>query len=96
MLLLTIRKRSTRHSDKLSEKANNEGMEALELAIRCCLRAGDVASRYSPTQFVVLLPMCSYESGTMVAERIQKYFRKLIGKKGIELVWELSELTGDA
>lgn len=96
MLLLTIRKRSTRHSDKLSEKANNEGMEALELAIRCCLRAGDVASRYSPTQYVVLLPMCSYESGIMVAERIQKYFRKLIGKKGIELVWELSELNGDA
>lgn len=96
MLLLTIRKKSTKHNDKLTESAGNDGMEALELAIRCCLRAGDVAARYSATQFVILLPMCSYESGVMVAERIQKYFRKLIGKKGIELTWELSELTGQS
>lgn len=92
MLLLTIRKKATRRG----ENAGNDGMEALELAIRCCLRAGDVAARYSPTQFVVLLPMCSYESGVMVAERINKYFRKLVGKKGIELAWELRELTGEA
>lgn len=96
MLLLTIRKKSAKHNDKLTESAGNDGMEALELAIRCCLRAGDVAARYSATQFVILLPMCSYESGVMVAERIQKYFRKLIGKKGIELTWELSELTGQS
>ncbi len=96
MLLLTIRKKSTKHNDKLTESAGSDGMEALELAIRCCLRAGDVAARYSATQFVILLPMCSYESGVMVAERIQKYFRKLIGKKGIELTWELSELTGQS
>lgn len=96
MLLLTIRKKSTKHNDKLTESAGSDGMEALEIAIRCCLRAGDVAARYSATQFVILLPMCSYESGVMVAERIQKYFRKLIGKKGIELTWELSELTGQS
>lgn len=91
MLLLTIRKKAVRATDNTL----SEGMEALELAIRCCLRAGDVASRYSPTQYVILLPMCSYESGTMVAERINKYFRNLVGKKGIELVWELTEVTSE-
>lgn len=96
MLLLTIRKKSTKSNDKLTDNASSEGMEALELAIRCCLRSGDVAARYSTTQFVILLPMCSYESGVMVAERIHKYFKKLIGKKGMELVWELSELTGQS
>lgn len=92
MLLLTIRKKTARGT---TDNTLNEGMEALELAIRCCLRAGDVASRYSPTQYVILLPMCSYESGTMVAERIHKYFRNLVGKKGIELVWELTEVTSE-
>lgn len=92
MLLLTIRKKAARGA---TDNTLNEGMEALELAIRCCLRAGDVASRYSPTQYVILLPMCSYESGTMVAERIHKYFRNLVGKKGIELVWELTEVTSE-
>lgn len=96
MLLLTLRKKNTYRNGKDIDNASGEGMKELELAIRCCLRAGDVAARYSPTQFVVLLPMCSYESGVMVVERIQKYFRKLIGKKGIKLVWELSELTRES
>lgn len=94
MLLLTIRKKNSKNGSKLTENVSSEGMDALELAIRCCLRSGDVAARYSTTQFVILLPMCSYESGVAVAERIQKYFKKLTGKKGIELVWELSGLTG--
>lgn len=93
LMLLTLRKKSKTNYDNKTEKAGCEGMRELEQAIRRCLRAGDVAARYSSSQFVVLLPMCSYESGMMVAERIQKYFRKLIGKKGIRLVWELTELT---
>lgn len=42
-----------------------------------CLRAGDVASKYSGAQYVILLPTCTYETGKMVMERIMsKFFSK--------------------
>lgn len=54
---------------------------------------GDVAARYSLTQYIVLLPTCNYESGVMVAERIREAFSKTIGKKHMHLTYELEELT---
>ena len=39
-----------------------------------CLRAGDVVARYSGSQYVVLLPTCTYESGKMVLKRIEDNF----------------------
>lgn len=96
MLCFTIRKKNNQNNQTMFlDNAEAEGMEALELTLRCCLRAGDVIARYSPVQFAVLLPMCSYESGIMVAGRIQDYFKKMIGKKGIELTWELQEIQGE-
>lgn len=93
LLLFTLRKKNAGCNEKKLENNVNEGMKELELSVRCCLRAGDAAARYSATQFIVLLPMCSYESSMMVAGRIEKYFKKLTGKKGLKLVWELVELA---
>lgn len=75
------------------DKMLKDGMELLEQAIRTSLRSGDVASRYSQTQFVVLLPTCTYESAIKVVERIKKKFRKTAGKGSLEIYYELSELS---
>jgi DNA-binding SARP family transcriptional activator len=47
-----------------------QAMNGMQETIRRCLRAGDVVSRYSDTQFVVLLPTCTRELALMVANRV--------------------------
>lgn len=69
------------------------GMELLEQTIRTSLRIGDVASRYSQTQFIVLLPMCTYESAQKVVDRILKKFYRAAGKGSLKVYYELSELS---
>ena len=50
-----------------------KGMEHLGDPLKC-LRAGDVASKYSGAQYVILLPTCTYETGKMVVERLMTRF----------------------
>ena len=90
MLLFTLRLRG---NSNVVDQMLMEGLNILEDSIRNSLRAGDVVSRYSRTQFVALLPMCNYESAVKVAERVQKNFRKAAGKNSIELSYELAELS---
>lgn len=52
----------------------NRGMDRLEEVLRGGLRIGDVAARYSDSQFLVLLPTCTYEDGEMIAARIKDMF----------------------
>lgn len=49
-------------------------MDKLEKVIVSSLRKGDVVSRFSPTQFILLLPL-SYENGEKVIARILDRFR---------------------
>lgn len=50
-------------------------MDKLEKIIVSSLRKGDVVSRFSPTQFVLLLPL-SYENGENVVARLLDRFRQ--------------------
>jgi len=50
-------------------------MDKLEKIIVSSLRKGDVVSRFSPTQFVLLLPL-SYENGEKVVARLLDRFRQ--------------------
>lgn len=93
ILLLTVRKKDTVLSGKTADRTLAEGMKTMEQTIRTCLRAGDVAARYSSTQFMVLLSMCTYESGVRVAERLSRSFRENIGKRNLEIVYELAEIS---
>ena len=52
----------------------NRLMENLEQVLLTSLRSGDTVSRYSLSQYIVLLPTCTYEDGTMVMQRIQDRF----------------------
>lgn len=51
-------------------------MDHLLECIRVSLRKGDVVSRFSPTQYVLMLPTLTYENGEMVLERICRRFRQ--------------------
>lgn len=54
--------------------------EALYGAIRSCLRSVDTFTRFSPSQYLILLPTASYEDGVKILRRVlAAYSRSLIG-----------------
>ena len=54
----------------------NIAMNYLLDAIKIGLRKGDVASRYSGAQYVLMLPSANYEDGEVVVNRILRLFAK--------------------
>lgn len=95
VLLLTLG-RSGRLKRKSGSDSNlMDAMLVLERLLRELLRAGDVVARYSLTQYIILLPACTYKCGVMVAERIKNAFQKSIGKRHLEFLYELEELTNE-
>lgn len=93
-LLLTVRRSGNAWRKGAADAGIVEGMDILERILRRTLRVGDVVSRYSSTQYVIMLPMCSYEASVMVAKRIKKRFTKSIGQRKLELLYELEEVCG--
>ncbi len=53
------------------------------------LRKGDIISRYSPNQIVLLLPMVNVEDGNIVIERIKKTYKKEYPKSNIEMNYDI-------
>ncbi len=51
-------------------------MRLLQTALQESLRRGDTISRYNSTQFAVLLPSVSFETGRIPLERVKKAFYK--------------------
>jgi len=64
-----------RDGKTLSKKTQTAVMQKLSICIQSSLRSGDVYSRYSISQFIVLLPSTTFENGEIVLERIVKKFR---------------------
>lgn len=62
--------------DELPQKALNRAMHKLSETIRTSLRGGDVYTRYSISQYLVMLPNVSAENGAKVLDRIATAFRR--------------------
>lgn len=59
---------------ELSKRSLDRCMENLESLVRSNLRKGDVVSRCSVSQFILMLPHANYENSRMVCDRIIKAF----------------------
>jgi DNA-binding SARP family transcriptional activator len=70
----------------------NTGMDRLENILLTRLRSGDVISRYSGSQFIVLLPTCQYETAKMVMERIRTAYFDTKKKSKVRLSYSLQEM----
>ena len=66
-----------------------EAMEELKTALTSSLRKSDIVSRFSPTQYVLLLGALTYENGQMVLNRIFERFKKRSTAFGIALHYNL-------
>lgn len=62
--------------DELSRRSLERVVENLQILIRTHLRRGDVASRCSVSQFILLLPEANYEDSCMVCDRIVRTFNR--------------------
>jgi len=69
--LLTV---TDREGNELSQRSLDRAMVNLRDQIRTNLRKGDIASRCSVSQFIVMLPQANYENSCMVCRRIISAF----------------------
>ena len=64
----------------------------LEESIRSSLRCSDVFTRYSISQYLILLPTITSEMGEMVLKRIISNFRKIYNRKDLMVDFRLQPL----
>ena len=77
----------------LKQSILTKAMDELNTAICRSLRRGDVYSRYSVSQFMLLLPTSTYENGEMVLKRISQNFRKKYTRKDLMLTYSLQAVV---
>lgn len=70
----------------------NDTMEQLLEAIVFNLRRGDVVSRYSGAQYVVMLPSANYEDSEMVVGRILSRFLKNHPRNNLKIGYKLRQM----
>ncbi len=71
----------------------NRAMEHLNHAVVSSLRYGDVYTRYSISQYMILLPSASYENSEIVMQRIIRKFKKLYMRKELMIHYSLRAVT---
>ena len=65
-----------KEGEALSPQKQDTVMRRLGSCIRNNLREGDIFSRYSVSQFILLLPLASYKDSEKVLERLTKRYRR--------------------
>lgn len=66
-----------------------KAMNELNDAIRSSLRQGDVYTRYSISQYMILLPAANYENGGKIIKRIISNFKKGYNRKDLSIEYAL-------
>ena len=70
----------------------NEAMNVLERCIVGSLRKGDVTSRYSSSQQVVIMIDSNQENGQMIAERIIANYSRMYDNYNVDLVYNIEQI----
>jgi hypothetical protein len=73
LVLITVAPMFNTSSDKENSQTK-DSMVTLDRALRKCLRVGDVAAKYSDSQYIVLLSKCSCDTAADVMKRIVDRF----------------------
>ncbi|MGE5423695.1 MAG: AfsR/SARP family transcriptional regulator [Ignavibacteriales bacterium] len=84
MALLTLRGR--RGAD-IEERVMQIAMDRLEEYLIVALRKGDVISRWSEKQYILILPSMAFEQGEMIMDRFKKGFNER--NQRVEIVSEI-------
>ena len=80
--------------DEASEAAFEQKMEMLRQLIRNGVRSGDVYTRYSRNQYLVLLTGAKTADGQNVAVRLEKRWKEISGDGGTEASFAVYTVEG--
>lgn len=69
-----------------------KSMNTMLHILKTSLRKGDTIARYSNSQYVILLPTCTYENATKVMQRTLNKFYVGVKNRGIDVQYNLQEL----
>lgn len=89
---MKIRIDSTDMNEEQMMKALVRGMKKMQDILLSSLRSGDVVTRYSGSQYILLLPTCQYETARKVMERIERTFYRHNREKYISIEYHLEGL----
>ncbi len=67
-------------------------MGHLSNAVSSSLRRGDVYTRYSVSQYIILLPSSSFENGEMVMQRIVRNYKKSYLRKNLAVSYSIQSV----
>lgn len=73
-------------------KQLNITMDQLLVALKTQLRSGDVISRYSAVQYVVMLPAANFEDSTRVMERVVSAFYRQHRHNFLKITYKIREV----
>ena len=74
-------------------KVTNDAMVKMQQVLNRKMRIGDVVAKYSGSQYVVLLPTCTFETASMVLKRVLDEFYNITKQKTVRVEYSLSELS---
>ncbi len=77
----------------LDVKLQSKAMDGLFDVIKNSLRKGDVFSRFSATQYVLMLPTLTFENCEMVMDRIVKRYKQAYRSKSVEVFAKVQPLN---
>ena len=80
-------------SEDLNKKNLERVMGQLERQMQVNLRRGDVVSRCSVSQLIVMLPNANYENSCMVCRRLLAAFHQTYPRAGIKVNFMVQPLT---
>lgn len=89
LCLVTI---SSLKGELLKPSVQTRAMDELGESIRSSLRRGDVYTRYSVSQYIMLLPTATYENAEMVLKRIVQNFKKAYSRKDLIITYSLQSI----
>ena len=80
-------------ADETIEGGKEELMKMVDKAIATSLRRNDVGTRYSSSQFLlVLIDVDSISLENVIENRIKDHYEELTGRRGDELVFEIMDI----
>lgn len=77
----------------MSKRTLHRIMEQLGIQIRTNLRRGDIFSRCSTSQYIIMLPKANYENSCMVSRRVIAAFRRAHPHITVQLHYMVQPLT---
>lgn len=93
IMLLTVRISRKDLDEEQLAFIRKRAMERLKDVICSSLRIGDVASSYGGSQYILLLPLCTYEDCERIGKRLTSRFYEKFRNPLVNIKYEMEEVS---